>query len=79
MTLQVHSLASLSGLSIWCGHELWSRLQMWLGSGMAVAVTVACSCSSPSGTLAREPLCAVGVALKSKKNPKKQKTIHNHT
>ena len=28
----VQSLASLSGLKIWCYCELWRRLQRWLGS-----------------------------------------------
>ena len=37
MRLQVRSLALLSGLSIWRCRELWCRLKMWLGSGMAVA------------------------------------------
>ena len=32
------SLALLSGLGIRCCHELWYRLQMWLVSGVAVAV-----------------------------------------
>ena len=32
------SLASLSGLRIWHCHELWCRLQTWLGSGFAEAV-----------------------------------------
>jgi len=31
-------LASLSGLRIRRCRELWCRLQMWLGSGVAVAV-----------------------------------------
>ena len=34
----VQSLALLSELKIWHCHELWRRLQMWLGSGIAVAV-----------------------------------------
>ena len=34
------SLASLSGLRIWCCHELWCRSQMQLRSGVAVAVAV---------------------------------------
>ena len=38
MRLQVESLALLSGLRNRCCHELWYRLQMWLGSGVAVAV-----------------------------------------
>ena len=36
--MQVQSLASLSGLRIWPCHELWYRLQMWLGSCVVVAV-----------------------------------------
>ena len=38
MTLWVRSLALLGGLRIWCCQELWCRLQMKLGSGVAVAV-----------------------------------------
>ena len=36
--MQVRSLALLSGLRIWHCHELRCGLQMWLGSGVAVAV-----------------------------------------
>ena len=39
MRMQVPSLASLSGLRIWHCRELWCRLQMWLLSLVAVAVT----------------------------------------
>ena len=39
-------LASLSGLRIRHCHKLWHRLQMWLRSGIAVAVVQAGSCSS---------------------------------
>ena len=38
MRTQVRSLASLSGLRIWCCHELWCRSQMQLGFSVAVAV-----------------------------------------
>ena len=38
MRLRVQSLTSLSGLRIWHCHELWCRLQMWLESGIAVAL-----------------------------------------
>ena len=31
-------VALLSGLRIWHCRELWSRSQMWLGSGVAVAL-----------------------------------------
>ena len=44
--LQVQSLASLSGLRIWCCYDLWCRLQMWLRTGATVAVVQAGSCSS---------------------------------
>ena len=46
MWMWVRSLASLNGLSIWRCHELWCELQMWLESGVAVAVVQASSCSS---------------------------------
>ena len=36
--MQVGFLASLSGLRIWHGCELWYRSQRWLGSHVAVAV-----------------------------------------
>ena len=32
------ALASLSGLRIWCCHELWPKSQTRLRSGIAVAV-----------------------------------------
>ena len=38
MRMQAQSLVSLSGLRIWNCHELWCRLQMQLGSYVAVAV-----------------------------------------
>ena len=44
--MQVQSLALLSGLRIRGCHELWCRLQMLLGSGIAVAVVEAGHCSS---------------------------------
>jgi len=38
MRTQVRSVASLSGLRIGHGRELWHKLQMQLRSGIAVAV-----------------------------------------
>ena len=38
MRIQVQSLASLSGLRMQHGHELWCRLQTQLKSGVTVAV-----------------------------------------
>ena len=46
--MQVRSLASFSELRIRHYHELWCRLQMQLGSQIAVAVVQAGSCSSDS-------------------------------
>ena len=43
--LWVRSLASLSGLRIRRCRELWCRLQMWLRSGVAVALAQAGSYS----------------------------------
>ena len=66
MRLQVPSLASLSGLRIWHGRELWCRSQTQIESDIAVAV------SRPAATdqiqpLPWEPLYATYVAIKSKK------------
>ena len=36
MRMQVQSLASLGGLRIQCGHKLWCKSQMQLGSCLAV-------------------------------------------
>ena len=36
MSMWVQSLASLSGLRIWCCRELWFRSQTWLGSCITV-------------------------------------------
>ena len=38
MKMRVQSLVLLSGLRIWHCQELWCRLEMWLGSCVAVAV-----------------------------------------
>ena len=46
MRMWVRSLASISGLRIWCCCELWCRLQMQLRSSIPVAVAYAGSCSS---------------------------------
>ena len=72
MRMQVPSLASLSGLRIQRCRELWCRSRTRLGSGIAVAMVQAGSCSSnsiPSLGTSMYPGC-------SKKNPKnkKQKT-----
>ena len=68
MRLLVRSLASLSGLKIWCCCELWCRSQTQLRSGVAAAVAVAAV--ALTGPLAWEPPYAAGAALKSKKEDK---------
>ena len=63
---QVWSLASLSGLRIWCCCELWCRSQIWLGSGFAVAVVLAGSYSSDSTP-------SLGTSIIGQKKKKKRK------
>ena len=62
--MQVRSLALLSGLRIWCCHKLLRRVQIQLGSGVAVAVAEASSCSSH---LIPSLLYATGADVKRKK------------
>ena len=64
MRMRFQSLALLGGLRIQRCHELWCSLQVWLGSGIAVAVAVA-------GTYTSELPYALGVALKRQKKKKK--------
>ena len=77
MRTQVRSLALLSVLRIQHCHELWCRLQMQLGSGVAVAVVYAGSYSSDSTPSMGTSIChrcspkAAGVALKRQKKKKK--------
>ena len=67
MRFQVQSLVLLSGLRIWRCHELWYRSQMWLGSGIAVAVAYDSSHSSNSTSTLGSSIC-------HRYSPKKQKT-----
>ena len=68
MRMQVQSLDLLSGLRIGvavsCCHEVWCGLQTWLGSGIAVTVSWACSCSSNS-------TCSLGTFISHGCSPKK--------
>ena len=73
MRTQVQSLASLSGLRIWHCPELWCRLQMQLGSCVAVALAHRPAATALIRPLALEPPCAMGVALEKAKRPKKKK------
>ena len=81
MRTWVQSLASLSGLRIQCCCERWCRLKLWLGSGIAEAVTQACSYSSDSTpSLGTSTCCESGPKKqnkqtnKQKKKPTKQQT-----
>ena len=75
--MQVPSLASISGLRIQHCCELWYRLQVLFGSGVAVAVVWAGSCSSDSVPGLELPY-AVGVAIKRRKKKKKVKRKEIH-
>ena len=67
MRLWVRSLASLSGLRIQRGRELYCRSKTRLGSGVAVAMAVAGSCSSDSNP-------RLGTSICCGCSPKRQKT-----
>ena len=62
--MRVWSLTSLSEIRIQCCGELWCRLQIQLGSHVAVAMTQPQAWELP---------CATWVALKSKKFKKRKK------
>ena len=65
--IQVWSLASLSGLRIWCCHKLWRGLQMRLGSGIAVwGLGLSCSFNSTP---------SLGTLICHRCGPKKKKKI----
>ena len=66
MRIQVRSLAFLSGSRIWCCYELWCRLQMQLGSCIAVTVAQA-SAAATIQCLAWELPYATDTALKTNK------------
>ena len=68
MRMGVRSLALLSGLRIWCCHELWFRSQRRFGSRVAVVVAVVSSYSSYSTPgLGTSICCGYGPKM-SKKN-----------
>ena len=71
MRTWVPALALLSGLSIWCYHELQCSLQTTLGSCVAVAVAGRCSSDSVPNL---ETFCRCGP--KKQKNKKTKKSLH---
>ena len=66
MRTQVQSLASLSGLRIWCCRKQWCRFHTQLRSDMAVAVVQASSCSS-------NLIPSLGTSICHRGSPKKEK------
>ena len=75
MRFRVRSLASLSGLRIQRCRELWCRSQMWLGSGFAVAMVQAGSCSSNEiPSLGTSICCRCGPEKQTNKQTKNLKT-----
>ena len=77
--MRVGSLALPSGfgLRIWHGHELWYRLQMRLGSGIAGAVVQAGSYSSDSTPNRGTSICHGNGPKKTKKKKKKKECDEN--
>ena len=73
MRIQIQSLASLSGLRIQHFHELWCRPQMWLGSGVAVAVVKAGSYSSDSTPSLGTSICCECGPKKTKNKNRREK------
>ena len=67
MRLWLRSLALLSGLTIQHCRELWCRLQMQLGSHVAVSLATA-----PIRPLAWEPPYAAGAAQEMAKRQKNE-------
>ena len=74
MRLQVRSLAWLSGLRIRRCPELWCRLQMQLGSRVAVALASA-GCSSHSTPSLGTSICSRSGPRKGKKTKKEKKQV----
>ena len=69
--MRVRSLASLHGCRIWHCRKLWHRLQMCLGSSVAVAVAQA-SAAALIQPLAQELPHATGVTVKRKRKKGKK-------
>ena len=66
--MHVQSLASLRGLRIQGCRELWCRLQMLLGSGLAVTVVQTSSCSSDLTPNLGTSMCLVCGSKKQNNN-----------
>ena len=71
MRMRVQFLASLSGLRIWCCHDLWRRLQTWFRFFIAVLWRRPAA-AAPIHPLAWKLPYAMGVALKRKKKKRER-------
>ena len=69
-------LALLSGLRIWRCHELWCKLQMWLGSPLLWLWRWPVA-TAPIGLLAWESPYATEAALEKANRQKKKKKMSN--
>ena len=65
-------MTSIPGLAQWVKDPAWCRLQMWLRSGIAVAVAYAGSCSSDSTPSLGTSVCPECNPKKKKKKKKKK-------
>ena len=72
--MQVQSLAFLSGLKIGLCLKLWSRLQIWLRSGISVAMAVVRTCCSDSTPSLGTSICHGCSSKKTKTNKQTNKT-----
>ena len=75
-SIQHQSLASFSGFRVWHCCELWGRLQMGLGSHVAMAVAQASSYSSDLAPSLGTFICH-GYGPKKTKKKKKKMRIKN--
>ena len=73
------SLASLSGLRIWCCLRLECRSQTQLIPSVAVAVTWAGSCSSDLAPIHAGSICHVCGPKKKKKKKRRREKMHLKT
>ena len=79
MRMWVQSLASISGLRMQHCCKLWCRLQMQLGSGVAMTVVQACSGSSNSTPSPGTSMCyRCGPKRKKEKERKKYGLVTRH-
>ena len=75
MRMQIRSLASLSGSGFRCCHELWCRLQTWLGFLILWLWCRPASCSSDSAPSLGTSICHGWGPEKKKRKKKTNKNV----